>query len=949
MTEPVRGDNAAPITLWPAELDAEYVQLGELGRGGMAVVFRARDRELGRDVAIKVVKPRFSADDEAVARLVREAKTVAQLQHPNIVSLYGIKHLSDRSVALIMQLVPGRTLKAQIQQGGPLDPARAERILQDIAKALAFAHKAGVVHRDVKPENIFLDEVSGRALLSDFGVARAMDASNELTATGTTIGTPTYMPPEQIDGLFVDGRSDLYSLGMVAWEMLTGQRPWAGESLYGVIYRQKHDPLPPIDGVRKDVPAKLLYLIEGLMPKNPERRWSSAARLLSLLASDEEPPGIREWQEVRRRQRRTPMAPGVVPSGPAAPQETVRFVRGQPQVSPGAEAPTPPSVAEPPEPPEDTAFAFPVDESRDADPDERSTPRERAGPSIRQRMVALAVVLTLTAGWLGWQIIGREARVHNADARVTVGADDRAIEVPVLDSMVPTPDGAVPSNPVLAGDSTGGAGTPGAYDPAAPSQVSSGELPPLSDTVIDTARAFLQWLATQGAGQTAARDTVAARRAPVARNTVPPPQSRLPAPRTPAVETTPQRVPPSANDPTRSAASRGSPPTRDAAGGDAGGLRGAPRDTAAPAPTVLAPPPPPTIAVERRAIASGARHSCRIRDDGRAECWGNNDGGQLGDGGFDGRAIAGAVAGDFRFTQLSAGFNHTCGVTTDGGVLCWGANSAGQLGDGTTAVRAAPVRVNSRDSFAAVRTGQTHTCALSRTGIVQCWGGNTDGQLGTGGRDSRPSPTIVGLPSPATALTTGAHHTCAITRDGSVYCWGRNDDGQLGDGTSALRVTPVPVSLPGPAVSIAAGSAHTCVVGSSGGAWCWGRNTYGQLGVGTAAGAAVTPRRVASRTAFSTIVAGSVHTCARGLDGSVWCWGRNAYGQVGDGTTVDRPQPVEVPGVTPVQSLDAGAAHTCATQSSGTAFCWGYNVDGQVGRGDRENALAPARVTVPPR
>jgi serine/threonine protein kinase len=245
-TEPPRPDDAVPH-LWPAELDADYKLIGELGRGGMAVVFRARDRDLGREVAVKVVRPRFAADEEAVARLAREARTVAQLEHPNIVGVYSIRHLTDRSVALVMQLIPGRTLKQTVTEDGPFDAAAAETVLRDIARALAYAHRAGVVHRAVKPENIFLDATSGRAMLSDFGVARVMDAPTELTATGTTIGTPTYMAPEQIDGVNLDGRSDLYSLGMVGWEMLTGERPWVGESLYSVIYRQKHDQLAPID------------------------------------------------------------------------------------------------------------------------------------------------------------------------------------------------------------------------------------------------------------------------------------------------------------------------------------------------------------------------------------------------------------------------------------------------------------------------------------------------------------------------------------------------------------------------------------------------------------------------------------------------------------------------------------------------------------------------------
>src|SRR5919205_760743 len=184
-----------------AELATEYDVLGELGRGGSAVVYRGRDRSLGRDVA----------------------------------------------------------------------------------SALAYAHARGVVHRDVKPENVFLDEETGRALLSDFGIARS-DEQDSMTLTGTAIGTPFYMSPEQIDGAAVDGRSDLYSLGLVAWEMLTGRRPWDGESLYNVIYKQKHEDLPPIEALQPGVPLRLQYIVERMLQKQPSARWAGADGFLAQLS-----------------------------------------------------------------------------------------------------------------------------------------------------------------------------------------------------------------------------------------------------------------------------------------------------------------------------------------------------------------------------------------------------------------------------------------------------------------------------------------------------------------------------------------------------------------------------------------------------------------------------------------------------------------------------------------
>jgi serine/threonine protein kinase len=218
------GDTEAQVAT--TDLESEYEILGELGRGATAVVYRARDRELGREVAIKVIRPRFADDDESVARLAREARTVAQLQHPNIVTLFAVRRLRDGGLALVMQMVPGRTLRDVLNERGALTFGWADRVLRDVGAALAHAHERGIVHRDVKPENIFIDETTGRALLSDFGVARSLEPDSQLTATGTAIGTPSYMSPEQIDGTHLDGRSDLYSLGLVGWEMITGRRPW---------------------------------------------------------------------------------------------------------------------------------------------------------------------------------------------------------------------------------------------------------------------------------------------------------------------------------------------------------------------------------------------------------------------------------------------------------------------------------------------------------------------------------------------------------------------------------------------------------------------------------------------------------------------------------------------------------------------------------------------------
>jgi tRNA A-37 threonylcarbamoyl transferase component Bud32 len=284
-----------------ADLEDEYELLGELGRGASAIVYRARDRFLGILCAIKVVRPHsIGADRDALDRLAQQARTVAGLRHPHIVSVHSVQPLPSGGLSLVMQLVSGRSLKQVIVERGPFPPEEAQGILRDIASALACAHAHGVVHGDVRPENIFLDAESGRAMLGDFGIALSADEASRLTMTGAATSPPAYMAPEQIDGGGADARSDVYSLGLVAWEMLTGRRPWDGESLYQVIIKQRTEELPAIHGLRPGVvPDRLQYVVERMLRKQPSARWASADALLASLDHWVEPDDWAEWLAAR--------------------------------------------------------------------------------------------------------------------------------------------------------------------------------------------------------------------------------------------------------------------------------------------------------------------------------------------------------------------------------------------------------------------------------------------------------------------------------------------------------------------------------------------------------------------------------------------------------------------------------------------------------------------------
>ena len=209
-------------------LTAQYEIDREIGRGGMGIVYRARDRRLKRIVAIKVLPPELAFRGEIRQRFLREAETAAQLSHPNIVPIYSVDE-KDGLVYFVMACVEGPTLAKRLHDEGRVPVGDARRILCEVADALAYAHARGVVHRDIKPDNILLDKDDGRAMVTDFGIARAIQegADSRLTATGVAIGTPAYMSPEQAAGdREIDGRSDLYALGVVGYQMLAGRLPF---------------------------------------------------------------------------------------------------------------------------------------------------------------------------------------------------------------------------------------------------------------------------------------------------------------------------------------------------------------------------------------------------------------------------------------------------------------------------------------------------------------------------------------------------------------------------------------------------------------------------------------------------------------------------------------------------------------------------------------------------
>jgi serine/threonine-protein kinase len=332
-------------------LNARYEIQSRLGEGGMATVFGGTDRVLGRRVAIKVLSPHYARDRKAVERFRREAQAAAGLNHPNVVSVFDTG--SDDGVHyIVMEHVEGRTLADVIRDEGALQPGRAATIAVDVCRALASAHERGLVHRDVKPGNVLLAS-DGGVKVTDFGIARV--ASGEpLTVTGSVMGTASYLSPEQVRGGEIDARSDVYSLGCVLYEMLTGRPPFDGETPLAIAYKHvEEDPVSP-SSINPAVPSELEAVVRKAMSKHPTDRFASAAEMARDLRSA------------------APTAP-MEPAAAAPPSDRTEILPVSPQ-GPTTTAPLPETVTR--------------------------TLRRRWGPvaAIAAALAALGVVLALTLG-----------------------------------------------------------------------------------------------------------------------------------------------------------------------------------------------------------------------------------------------------------------------------------------------------------------------------------------------------------------------------------------------------------------------------------------------------------------------------------------------------------------------------------------------------------------------
>jgi len=279
------GDFPVPGGLASGTLVAGYRVEEPLGAGGMAVVYRARDERLGRPVALKVLAPALAADAGFRRRFTAESRAAAAVDHPNIIPVYEAGQ-AGRALFIAMRLVTGGDLQGVLSREGPLPPARAAQFLSPIASALDAAHRAGLVHRDVKPGNVLVDTDHGRpehVYLSDFGISKGAASSAGLTGTGQFLGTPEYTSPEQVRGLVADGRADQYALACVTWQLLTGTVPFEREDGIDVLFAHLHEPLPPLDVLRPGLPAATGQVLARALAKEPGERYPSCGEFADAL------------------------------------------------------------------------------------------------------------------------------------------------------------------------------------------------------------------------------------------------------------------------------------------------------------------------------------------------------------------------------------------------------------------------------------------------------------------------------------------------------------------------------------------------------------------------------------------------------------------------------------------------------------------------------------------
>ena len=354
-------------------------------------------------------------------------------------------------------------------------------------------------------------------------------------------------------------------------------------------------------------------------------------------------------------------------------------------------------------------------------------------------------------------------------------------------------------------------------------------------------------------------------------------------------------------------------------------------------------------------ISAGGEHNCSIKnEDGSLWCWGNNETGQLGDSSNDSSSNPKSISTELWQTVVT-GENHSCGIDEVGALHCWGKNDSGQLGNGSTTDENSPTAISINSDWSDVSLGSSHSCAIKNIDELWCWGSNTFSQLGHSSTNTRKPSLLIKTNDDETTTTenwiataSGDSHTCAIKADQSLWCWGGNSSGQLGQGTTvALIAEPTEVAADSQWSSVSANGDHSCAIKTGNSLWCWGSNSSGQIGNNADAAIVSSPTEIAAGSSWSKISLGTDHSCGIKDDDSLWCWGGNSHGQLGDGSKEEKKIPTAIdPGNNDWLAISLGTQFSCGIRDVGSLFCWGINDKNQSGRSpiDKADLTTPSSV-----
>ena len=959
----------------------DYDIAGELGRGGMATVFLAHDIALDRKVAIKVMTPSLVTGAGMVERFKREARTAASLSHPHIIPIYAVRETGNL-LFFVMKFVEGRSLDTVIREQGPLPIPMVQAIMNQVGGALGYAHRRGIVHRDMKPANIMLDE-EGWAVVTDFGIAKVADARG-LTMTGVTIGTPTYMSPEQCASKEITGATDQYSLGIVAYELLTGTIPFDADSLMGIMWKHFNEPPPPVRQLRPDCPEPLAEAIARMLAKDPATRWPTMEDAVAEIGAPAMAPGDPIRKQMRALARggsgaaltdavHTPASPipTASPDAPTMPSGAAPIPSGfQPARTPpptpvptgsrtGADTPTVitsdaptmithegetvvTSGALPWPPPTGASAPAPA-----AQP--RSAPAAALAPAPAPRKRGL----TLGLGLAGLTVASAAVVGVLMSLRTPAATRDEPVVLPEPEAPAappPAPVASVQLNPRSQSMAVGTSGellawlldstrTPLAnrditWRSSDPSVATVAAGPGVSGIVEALKAGTTRIIATSEEGRAdTAVVTVTAVRASVAAVTVELQTAQL------------------APGDTVNVSAR----AEDASGVTLGGRPVALQSSAAGVVRVqgtrliaLAEGTADIVGISENIRSRPTRVTVSIPPVASVAIRGGPGTG-LEPGGS---ARLGLTVLDDRNRVVptyevawQSSNPRVATVADDGTVRAVSegeatitATVAGQRG--TFALRVRPpariavARVQVSRQVASLQAGQTFSASAS----AQDANGRT-----------LMDRTITWTSSNERVATVGTDGTIQTRAPGRVTITASAEN-QVQAFDLEVTAPPPPVAAADPpraeplptqppatpassavtAASIGLGAEFSCATLSDGSAACWGT---GAPAVSSAAG-------------LQQVTAGAGHACGLTGRGAVLCWGANASGQLGNGQPSREAvtRPVTVSTDQRFKSIVAGGAHTCGIATDGSAWCWGRNNDAQLGNGSARDASAPVAV-----